>query len=97
MISIISSVRLPRVWKSWPSNSNSSFDQPTPMVSTTRLSEMTAAVETALATIIGLRIGRTKALVVKRKRLVMVAKAPIITIWSGQSVNSGQRREPSAV
>ncbi len=62
-----------------------------------RLSEMTAAVETALATTNGLRIGKTKAFVVNFSRLVMVAKAPIITIWSGQSVNSGQRRDPSGV
>ncbi len=67
------------------------------MPSATRLPDITAAVPTAFATRNGLRMGRTNTLVKKRRREVAAAIAPIATHGSGQGVNAGQRRAPSAV
>ena len=63
-----------------------------PMPSATRLSDSTAAVPTALATLNGLRIGSTYTLVKNRSRSVTAAIAPIDTQRSGHGVNGSHRR-----
>ena len=95
MISIISSVRAPRVFIEVPVNSNSSgiHDSPTPSVN--RSPDSAAIDATCFATSSGCRIGSFTTLVTKRIRDVTAAIAGTATNGSTNGVSAAQKRSPS--